>query len=167
MSFRVRLTLFFVLIVALPMVALAVLVSQIAADSESGKVDARLSAGLRTATNVFKEAEQDSARAAHRLAAEIAGDPTSEEIRSGELESLAGQLSTENGIEVIQLSGASGNRVTVGKGTPVASASVQLTDAAGERLGRLTVSTVTSVSSFAGLSRPPPRTPHWSAPMAR
>ncbi len=41
MSFRLRLTLFFVIIVVLPMVALAVLVSQIASDSESGKADAR------------------------------------------------------------------------------------------------------------------------------
>ena len=57
MSFRVRLTLFFVLIVVLPIVALAVLVSQVASDSESGKVDARLSAGLRTATTVSAGAQ--------------------------------------------------------------------------------------------------------------
>ena len=37
------------------MVALAVLVTQIASDSANGKTDARLDAGLRTATNLFDE----------------------------------------------------------------------------------------------------------------
>src|SRR5215208_2705847 len=41
-SFRGRLTLFFLLIVVLPMIAVAVLVTQIVTDSTNGKVDARL-----------------------------------------------------------------------------------------------------------------------------
>src|SRR5829696_10422722 len=75
MSFRVRLTLFFVLIVMLPMVALAVLVSQIASDSESGKADARLSAELHTATAVYESALADSRRVAGEIANTIANDP--------------------------------------------------------------------------------------------
>jgi HAMP domain-containing protein len=143
-SFRVRLTLFFVLIVALPMVALAVLVSQIAADSESGKVDARLSAGLRTATNVYEQAQRDSARAAHRLARQVAADSRSADLlRSGDLRPVATQLDGEAGVAVVRISTSSGHQVTVGPGTPVASASVELTDGGGS-LATLTVSSVTS-----------------------
>ena len=65
MSFRVRLIVFFVLIVALPMVALAVLVTQIASDSANGKTDARLDAGLRTATNLYDQARADSGQVAN------------------------------------------------------------------------------------------------------
>src|SRR4051812_50018151 len=75
MSFRLRLTLFLVIIVVLPMIALAVLVSQIASDSESGKADARLSSGLHTATTVYENAQADSARDARRIASAIAADP--------------------------------------------------------------------------------------------
>jgi hypothetical protein len=41
-SFRSRLTTFFVLIVVLPMIAVAVLVADVTDESESGKADARL-----------------------------------------------------------------------------------------------------------------------------
>ena len=68
MSFRLRLTLFFVIIVVLPMIALAVLVSQIASDSESGKTDARLSAELHTATAGYESAQADSRRVAQPVA---------------------------------------------------------------------------------------------------
>ena len=44
MSFRNRLTLFFVLIVVVPMVAVAFVLFRLIADNESGKADARLAA---------------------------------------------------------------------------------------------------------------------------
>ena len=46
LSFRTRLTLFFVLIVVLPMVAVGVLVTQLGAESRTGKADVRLSEAL-------------------------------------------------------------------------------------------------------------------------
>ena len=46
MSFRGRLTLFFLLIVVLPMVVIGVLASRTAEDASSGKADARLFGGL-------------------------------------------------------------------------------------------------------------------------
>ena len=84
MSFRVRLIVFFVLIVALPMVALAVLVTQISSDSANGKTDARLDAGVRTATNLYDDARADSGRVANDLARETADDAESiAAIRAG------------------------------------------------------------------------------------
>ena len=52
MSFRGRLTLFFVAIVVVPMIAVAVLVIQVTEDSANGKADARLSTGLETAQQI-------------------------------------------------------------------------------------------------------------------
>ena len=52
MSFRGRLTLFFLLIVVMPMIAVAVLVTQVTAQSRNGKADARLAAGLETALSI-------------------------------------------------------------------------------------------------------------------
>src|SRR5204863_9151659 len=55
MSFRNRLTLFFVLIVVVPMVAVAFVLFRLIADNESGKADARLAAANRSAINLYHE----------------------------------------------------------------------------------------------------------------
>ena len=55
MSFRNRLTLFFVLIVVVPMVAVAFVLFRLIADNESGKADARLAATQATAINLYRE----------------------------------------------------------------------------------------------------------------
>src|SRR5687767_15621182 len=108
MSFRLRLTLFFVLIVVLPMIALAVLVSQIASDSESGKADARLSAELHTATVVYETAQADSRRIAGEIANEIAADPSAlDTLRSGDSAALAALART-----YVQRDGAVAVRLT-------------------------------------------------------
>jgi diguanylate cyclase (GGDEF)-like protein len=138
---------FFVLIVVLPMVALAVLVSQIASDSESGKANARLSAELRTATTVYEQAQTDSRRVAGEVAAKVAADPTAiATLRSGtraDLKALARRYAAEPGIAALRLADAGGNQATVGDGRPVAGASVGLT-AGGENIGAVTASTTSS-----------------------
>ena len=55
MSFRSRLFLFFTIIVIVPMVAVAVVLFSLTADSENGKADARLAEGLRVALAVYGE----------------------------------------------------------------------------------------------------------------
>ena len=72
MSFRGRLTLFFLLIVVMPMIAVAVLVTQVTAQSRNGKADARLAAGLETALSIYR----GDVAAARRAANEIGKDPT-------------------------------------------------------------------------------------------
>jgi diguanylate cyclase (GGDEF)-like protein len=78
-SFRVRLSVFFFLIVVLPMVAIAVLLVEVSERARDGKADAQLATGLTTALSVY---EDDVARAkaqASRL------------VRSGDLgEALVG-----------------------------------------------------------------------------
>ena len=55
-SFRGRLRLFFVLLVIVPMIALAVVLFTLTARSETGKADAGISAGTRTAFGLYEEA---------------------------------------------------------------------------------------------------------------
>jgi len=146
-SFRLRLTLFFVLIVMLPIVALAVLVSEIAADSESGKVDARLSAGLRTATVVYEGAQADSRPAAEALANQLAADDGAiSALRAAdeaELQPIADGLVGEKGVVALEVTGPGGVGVSAGQGGLVAGAAVDLT-ADGETVGTVTASTTSS-----------------------
>jgi diguanylate cyclase (GGDEF)-like protein len=68
MSFRSRLTLFFVLIVIVPMVAVTLVVFRLIADNESGKADAQVAARLDTAIRLQREAVQDADDAAQDVA---------------------------------------------------------------------------------------------------
>jgi diguanylate cyclase (GGDEF)-like protein len=69
-SFRGRLRLFFVLLVIVPMIALAVGLFTLTSRSETGKADAGISAGARTAFGVYEEA----ARRAEPALREVASD---------------------------------------------------------------------------------------------
>ena len=53
MSFRSRLLLFFMIIVIVPMVAVALVLFSITADSETGKADAQIAQALRAAFAVY------------------------------------------------------------------------------------------------------------------
>jgi hypothetical protein len=98
MSFRGRLTLFFLLIVVLPMIAVAVLVTQIVTESTNGKADARLAEGLDSALTVYR----DDAAAARDAAKQVASDPavtTAIDAGAGsQVSSVANRLLGEHGI---------------------------------------------------------------------
>ena len=147
MSFRVRLIVFFVLIVALPMVALAVLVTQISSDSANGKTDARLDAGVRTATNLYDQARADSGRVANDLARETADDPESiAAIRAGavgDVVSLARIYADRDGISYVSIVDSEGHETVAGDSRPVATAEVDLVDDQGDQVGTITTSTTT------------------------
>jgi hypothetical protein len=68
LSFRTRLTLFFVLIVVLPMVVVGVLVTQLSGESRTGKADARLSEGLEAGVSTYDNQLDRSRRAARQAA---------------------------------------------------------------------------------------------------
>jgi diguanylate cyclase (GGDEF)-like protein len=149
LSFRRRLTLFFVLIVVLPMIALAVLVNEVAGDSESGKADARLAAGLETAISIYERSVQDAQEAGRALgqepelgAALDSGDPA-------RIESVAQRLASENGVVALQIVDPQGGELAAIDYTlPFATSALELTDPDGSALGTLRAST-TSVQSYA------------------
>ena len=72
MSFRNRLTLFFVLIVVVPMVAVAFVLFRLIADNEGGKADARLAATSGAAINLYREDVASADRAAAKIGADVA-----------------------------------------------------------------------------------------------
>ena len=96
MSFRGRLTLFFVLIVIVPMVSVTVVIFSLIANNEEGKANAAVAARLEAASNLAAEAQRE----ADRLAARVIADPQmAAALRAGDAEQadaraevLAGRL---------------------------------------------------------------------------
>src|SRR4051794_11375752 len=108
MSFRGRLTLFFLLIVVLPMIVLGVLVTQIATDSTNGKADARLAEGLDSGLTVYR----DEAASARDAARQVARNPqVTAAITSGggaQESAAARALIGEHGIRSVSIDSAKG-----------------------------------------------------------
>ena len=69
MSFGRRLALFLVLIAVVPTLSLIAILLLVGEDSQRGKADARLAAGLRTATAIYRGRTSDAAAKAKTLAA--------------------------------------------------------------------------------------------------
>ena len=89
MSFRNRLTLFFVLIVVVPMVAVAFVLFRLIADNESGKADARLAATKGSAINLYREDYNRANRAARRIGADVA---LAQALRANDRQALQARL---------------------------------------------------------------------------
>src|SRR5215217_3050680 len=70
MSFRNRLTLFFVLIVIVPMVAVAVVLFRLISDNEDGKANARLAAEQTVAINMYSDARARAGVTLERVASD-------------------------------------------------------------------------------------------------
>jgi diguanylate cyclase (GGDEF)-like protein len=144
-SFRGRLRLFFVLLVVVPMIALAVVLFTLTARSETGKADAGISAGTRTAFGVYEEAAAQAEPALREVASDrrlraalAAGsgvDARLEELAAGDVV-LIELYSPDR-----ELVARAGDRTGVApRGAPV--------DAGGETLGILVVS-VTGAEALA------------------
>src|ERR687890_1268021 len=71
MSFRGRLRLFFALIVIVPLIALGVVLFALPERIETGKAEAGIAAGTRTAIGIY----QEEARRAGSRVTEVARDP--------------------------------------------------------------------------------------------
>ena len=144
MSFRGRLTLFFLLIVVLPMVAVAVLVTHVTNESESGKADARLDAGLDAALATYRADAAEAEQAAKRFARDSAAASA---LRSGDpaqIKAVARRLAAQVGIRSLVIRDADGAVLAkIGPGNGVATYELNLTDPSGS-LGSLTASTTTA-----------------------
>jgi diguanylate cyclase (GGDEF)-like protein len=132
LSFRRRLTLFFLLIVVLPMIALAVLVIEVSGESRTGKADARLAAGLETARAVYESEQADSQRAVRQAA----GDPRLSSALAagggGGFSAAAAPVADAAGLQSLALLDSNGEEIArVGSSDSVASAEVRLQGAEG------------------------------------
>jgi diguanylate cyclase (GGDEF)-like protein len=144
MSFRNRLTLFFVLIVVVPMVSVAFVLFRLIADNESGKTDARIAARQETAINLYDEARRE----ADRIAVVVGSDrQLAAALRAGDRQALARRATQltrrEAATRIVILRGP---RVLtdVGDRAAVFPASRELVDKAGKRYGLLQVAATTA-----------------------
>jgi diguanylate cyclase (GGDEF)-like protein len=141
MSFRNRLTLFFVLIVVVPMVAVAFVLFSLIATSESGKADARLAATKRAAINLYREDYNSANRAAAKIGADVA---LAQALRADDrtaLEARLGELLTEQHVRRIVIARGNQAIADVGNSTAVFPAARDLVGGASNRsFGNLQVS---------------------------
>ncbi len=117
MNFRARLRLFFILLVILPMIALAIVLFTLTSRSETGKADAGISAGTRTAFAVYEE----SAAAAGPAVRAVAADPQlSAALASGRgiQQRLTQLVGGPQGIVAIELRSSSSGRLVARAGSP-------------------------------------------------
>jgi diguanylate cyclase (GGDEF)-like protein len=151
-NFRARLRLFFVLLVIVPMIALAVVLFTLTARSETGKADAGIAAGTRTAFGIYEERAAAAGPAVH----EIAADPQlTDAIASGTgiRQRMQQLLGGPTGIVAIELRSSGGDHLIARAGSPGGMAFKAAPLVAGaERRGTLFVS-ITDARDFAGRVR--------------
>jgi diguanylate cyclase (GGDEF)-like protein len=125
MSFRTRLTTFFVLIVVVPMVAVGFLVLRLISDSEQGKADARANGVLTVAVGLFETesvvARGDAQSIARDLSARlVAGAPVSE------VRSRVATLATQAGLARVLVTNGPTTLADVGDPTAIAPGSATI-----------------------------------------
>jgi diguanylate cyclase (GGDEF)-like protein len=121
MSFRTRLTGFFVLIVVVPMVAVGFLVFRLISDSEHGKADARAS-GLAAAAASLYNTESANAQADAQQVARVAG-----RAKPSALAREIAALAARAGLARVTVTDSSRTLVTLGTTTAIAPGSATVT----------------------------------------
>ena len=140
MSFRNRLTLFFVAIVIVPMVSVAFVLFSLISDNEKGKADAALRARQQTAVNLYTAARLAADKLAPRVGTDV---ELAEALRDGDdraAQRRATRLVRQLGLVRLRIADREGTRVDVGSKNAVAAATRTLEDAGGAQFGRLQLS---------------------------
>src|ERR1700753_4266749 len=114
MSFRTRLTSFFVLIVVVPMAAVGFLVFRLIDDSQSGKADARASAVAGTADSIYSNTSTQASLRARTIAADLALMP------QAELDARARALAAQVGLARVTVTVGAVKKVDIGTHTAIA-----------------------------------------------
>jgi diguanylate cyclase (GGDEF)-like protein len=133
MSFRSRLTLFFVLIVIVPIGSVSFVLFRLIEDSENGKAEARVAARQDAVINLYDETRARAGKAAERVGTDVglaaalrAGDEAATSKR-------AQALLRRGGIRRIVIQRSGNGIVDVGHRDAVFPVTRELTDAAGRR----------------------------------
>jgi diguanylate cyclase (GGDEF)-like protein len=144
-SFRTRLASFFVLIVLVPMVAVAFVLFSLISDNENGKADARLAAQTQVAINVYKSRSAAADRRLVRL--QQADRGFARGLTAGDapiLQRASGRLVRRGLVTRISVTRKTTTVVDVGSPDAVAPASRDLRSPVGGNLGRLHTSVTTA-----------------------
>jgi diguanylate cyclase (GGDEF)-like protein len=150
-SFRNRLTFFFILLVILPVLAVAFVGFLIVRDSEEGKTDAGLSQARTAAQGVYGEARTRARTVAETVRTD---EDLAVAVREGDrakLQRRLNDLAQRGGAARVRLTLTGMEPIEAGSGEePVAQFSSRIIDAAGDRAGRMSLS-VTTAEDFADL----------------
>jgi diguanylate cyclase (GGDEF)-like protein len=152
-SFGRRLALFFLLIAIVPAAALLSILLLIGGDSQQGKADARLAAGLQTAVTIYNERTADASARARQLASspELAAP-----LRAGDtagLNALTTSVANEPGVVQVEVLDNADRVMSSSRPTAaVAFARVGLTELA-RPVGALRLSTTTASQYAAAVHR--------------
>lgn len=148
MSFRARLTTFFLLIVVVPMVVMGVLMFVLISDSQQGKADARAN-GLATAAASLYQSESAAARTDAEALARAVGP-----LHGRALFDRFAMLARKAGLARATLSTGSKTLVGVGDTTAIAPGSVRLKDPGSGRMTTVTASELTGAEFARELAAP-------------
>jgi diguanylate cyclase (GGDEF)-like protein len=149
MSFRARLTLFFVLIVIVPMLSVAIVLFRLIADNETGKADASVAARQRSAINIYNDARGEADKAVRGVGSDEALALALRAGNAGPARVRAQALLKRDGVRRIVITGGK-VAVDVGSQAAIAPAVRDLVGQGSESFGRLEVS-VTLASEYADL----------------
>ncbi|MFL5907312.1 MAG: GGDEF domain-containing protein [Solirubrobacterales bacterium] len=143
MSFGRRLALFFVLIAIVPTAALIGILIFVSQESQRGKADARLAAGLETAVAVYRRDTTEAQSEARRLARDPALASALKSHDAAALVQFTGQAVHEPGVVRVEVDdNRMGQSASAGPANAIALGEVNLTVAAAT-VGALRVSTTT------------------------
>jgi diguanylate cyclase (GGDEF)-like protein len=123
MSFRTRLTSFFVLIVIIPMIAVGFLVFRLISDSQNGKWEARLNGVEGVAHSLYTTQSAAATKDAETIARLIAG------TRGRALNAKVAALTTQLGLARVTVSGAGRTLVDTGDRSALAPGAATLSQA--------------------------------------
>src|SRR3954471_3809344 len=151
MTFRARLRLFFVLIVIVPMLSVAIVLFRLIDDSETGKANASIAARQTAAISLYREAT----RRADGAVEGVGNDrELAQALRAGDIPAAkrrAAELLVSRGIERIALRRSANVLFDVGHRDAIAPARRQLTAFTGRGFGMLEAST-TRAGEYARLT---------------
>jgi diguanylate cyclase (GGDEF)-like protein len=144
MSFRNRLTIFFIVLVILPMVVVATVGFILAAASERGKTDARLSSAQRTGSKLFEEFQDRAELAARNIGQDARLSAAIATGRRGPIQARLDTLAAREGAVRTAMTIDGAGRFQTGGGAGIAPARTRLLDAKGGRAGALIVSVISA-----------------------
>ncbi|MDQ6751552.1 MAG: diguanylate cyclase [Actinomycetota bacterium] len=145
MTFRAQLTLFFVVIVVVPMVLVAGVVFALIADNENGKADARVGAGQDTAIGLYREYTGRAAAGLRRAARDPALTSALRNRDAGAARRRVLVLRRDLGLTRLAVQTGGQTLVDVGDPTAIAPARISLVGGQNASLGRLEVSSLTAI----------------------
>ncbi|HWE10858.1 MAG TPA: diguanylate cyclase [Solirubrobacteraceae bacterium] len=148
MSFRTRLTSFFVVIVVVPMAAMAFLVFRLIDESQSGKADARANGVASVARSVYAHASTQASLTARTLARELALVPVAQ------LSRRTAQLAGGAGLERVTVTAGRVVVASVGNATSIAPGSAFVTGSTGRPIRTVEVSQLTAAQYARELAGP-------------